>query len=69
MTRSARHRINAGIALLVLAHAIYRFVADDMQLGGGLHAASIVAEAVIGIVGAVWFWFRSLARPDPTSGS
>jgi hypothetical protein len=63
MTRSSRHRINAAIGVLVLAHGIYRFVANEMVLATDLRTASIVAEVAIGLLGAVWFWFRSLDRP------
>ena len=59
MTRSARHLINAVICGLVLAHAIYWFASGRMETATGLRIGLVVAQAILGLVGVVWFWSRS----------
>lgn len=58
MTRSSRYRINVAICVLVLVHAIYRFmirpeVASDLWMG------LVVAQGVLGAFGIVWFSIRA----------
>jgi hypothetical protein len=57
MTRSA-YRINAALCVLVIVHAVYRFVARS-ELVTNLWIGLVVAEAILGLIGAVWFWNRS----------
>ena len=59
MSGVSRHRINAAICLLVLVHAIYRFVSGNLEPGLNLRTALIVAQGLLGLAGAVWFWSRS----------
>lgn len=59
MNGVSRHRINAVICVLVLVHAVYRFVSGNMEPGFNLRTALIVAQGVLGLGGAVWFWSRS----------
>ena len=59
MNKVWRHRINAVICLLVLAHAVYLFATGRMEFASNLRIGLAVAEAVLGLGGAVWFWSRS----------
>ena len=59
MTKASRHRINAVICLLVLAHAVYLFVSGRLEFATNLRIGLAVAQAVVGLGGAVWFWSRS----------
>jgi len=59
MTKASRHRINAVICLLVLAHAVYLFVTGRLEFATNLRIGLAVAQAVVGLGGAVWFWSRS----------
>ena len=59
MTKVSRHRINAVICLLVLAHAIYWFSSGQMEFASNLRIGLRVAQAVLGLGGAVWFWNRA----------
>ena len=58
-TRATRHRINAVICVLVLVYAIYQY-ATGAAGSGGLRAWLVGAEAVLGVLGAIWFWRRSV---------
>ena len=60
MTRATRHRINAGACVLVLAYAAYQLATGDVASWPTLRAWLVGAEAVLGVVGAIWFWRRSL---------
>ena len=62
MTRATRHRINAAICVLVLVYAIYQ-LATGAADSGGLGAWLVGAEAALGVIGAIWFWRRSLGPP------
>jgi high-affinity Fe2+/Pb2+ permease len=59
VTKSTRHRINAAICVLVLAHAVYWFVTGNTQEATSLRIGIYVAQAVAGLIGAIWFWSRS----------
>ena len=59
MSKVSRHRINALICLLVLAHAVYWLVSGRLELASNLRVGLIVAQAALGLGGAVWFWSRS----------
>jgi hypothetical protein len=59
MTRATRYRINAAICVLVLAYAIYQFAIGEAS-GNPLRPWLVGAEAVLGIIGAIWFWRRSI---------
>jgi hypothetical protein len=59
MTKTSRHRINALICVLVFAHAVYWFVTGRTDNATNLRVALVVAQAVLGLGGAVWFWSRS----------
>jgi hypothetical protein len=60
MTRAARHRINSAICALVLAHAVYWFVMGHAATATTFRVSLVVAQAVLGVFGTVWFWRRSL---------
>jgi hypothetical protein len=59
MTKVSRHRINAAICLLVVAHALYWLLSGRLEFASTLRITLVVAEAVLGLGGAVWFWRRS----------
>jgi hypothetical protein len=59
MTKAARYRINAAICALVLAHAIYWFISGRMEFATDMRIGLVVAQAVLGLIGVVWFWSRS----------
>lgn len=56
---SRRHQINAVICLLLVAHAGYWFATGGMQTATVLRLVLVIAEVIVGIGGAVWFWHRS----------
>jgi hypothetical protein len=58
MTRSSRYRINVAICVLVLGHAIYRFV-NRPEVASDLWLGLVVAQGVLGAFGVVWFWIRA----------
>ena len=60
MSRAMRYRINAGVCVLVLAYAAYQFAAGDVAVWPALRVFLVSAEAVLGVIGAIWFWRRSL---------
>ena len=60
MTRPTRHRINAAICGLVLIYAVYQFASGEASAGGSLRVWLVGAEAVLGVIGVIWFWRRSL---------
>jgi hypothetical protein len=60
MTRATQHRINAAICALVLAHAVYWFATGHAATATTFRVSLVVAQAVLGVVGIVWFWRRSL---------
>jgi 4-amino-4-deoxy-L-arabinose transferase-like glycosyltransferase len=60
MTRAAGHRINAAICALVAAHAIYWFAAGHVASATTFRVSLVIAQAVLGAVGVVWFWRRAL---------
>jgi hypothetical protein len=59
MNKATRHRINAVICLLVLAHAIYWYLSGHLEFATPLRKGLLVAQALLGLGGAVWFWNRS----------
>jgi hypothetical protein len=59
MTGSARHLINAVICGVVLAHAIYLFASGRLETATEIRIGLVVAQAIAGLVGVIWFWSRS----------
>ena len=59
MSRSARHLVNALISLAVGAHAVYWFAVGNAEFASTLRIGLVVAQAVVGFAGAVWFYGRS----------
>ncbi|HET7608259.1 MAG TPA: hypothetical protein VFL84_06250 [Gammaproteobacteria bacterium] len=60
MTRNARYVVNAVVLLLIGAHGIYRFASERALLDAdGLALGLVVAQIVVGIGGAIWFFMRS----------
>ena len=63
MTRATQHKINAAICALVFAHAIYWFATGHAATATTFRISLVIAQAVLGVVGIVWFWRRSLTAP------
>jgi len=59
MSKSTRHLINAVICLVVGVHAIYWFAMGRAETATDLRIGLVVAQAVLGLFGAVWFYSRS----------
>jgi hypothetical protein len=59
MNKAMRYRVNAGICALVLAHAVYLFTSDRLEAATDFRIGLAVAQGVLGLLGAVWFWNRS----------
>ncbi len=59
MSRSTRFLVNAVLCLLVGAHALYWFATGGAQFASGVRVALVVAQAVVGFAGAIWFYGRS----------
>jgi high-affinity Fe2+/Pb2+ permease len=59
MARPVRHQINAVLCAIVLGHAVYWFGSGQAQDATTLRASLVIAQAVLGLVGVVWFWRRS----------
>jgi hypothetical protein len=59
MTRSNRYLVNAGVCLLVGAHAVWWFASGQSAFNSGFWIGLRVAQAVVGFAGAIWFLSRS----------
>lgn len=59
MSRTVRHVVNAWICLLVGAHAVWWFATGRSELATDLRVGLVVAQAVAGFAGAIWFFMRS----------
>lgn len=64
MTKAKRHRINAAICVLVLAHAVFLFASGRLEAASDFRVGLAVAQGIVGLLGAVWFWNRSRALPE-----
>ena len=61
MTRATGHRINAAICALVLAHAIWWFATGHAAGASAFRVSLVIAQAVLGLLGIVWFYWRSIS--------
>ena len=59
MSRSVRYVLNALLCLLVGGHAVYWFATGRAELATDLRVGLVVAQAVAGFAGAIWFFMRS----------
>lgn len=59
MTRSSRHRLNALVCVVVLAHGVYWLSTGGLEGATTARVGLAIAEVVVGIVGAAWFWNRA----------
>jgi len=59
MARNVRYLVNAVVLLLIGAHGIYRFATERAELTDGVSLGLVVAQIVVGIGGAIWFFVRS----------
>jgi hypothetical protein len=61
MSRSVRFLLNAVLCLLIGAHAIYWFAMGRAEFASDVRVGLVVAQAVVGFGGAIWFFIRSRA--------
>jgi hypothetical protein len=61
MSRSVRFLLNAVLCLLIGAHAIYWFAMGRAEFASDMRIGLVVAQAVVGFGGAIWFFIRSRA--------
>jgi hypothetical protein len=59
MSRSVRFLLNAVVCLLVGGHAVYWFAMGRAELASDVRIGLVVAQAVVGFAGAIWFFVRS----------
>ena len=59
MAKNVRYLVNAVVLLLIGAHGIYRFATERADLTDGVSLGLVVAQIVVGIGGAIWFFMRS----------
>jgi len=59
MAKNVRYLVNAIVLLLIGAHGIYRFTTERAELSDGISLGLVVAQIVVGIGGAIWFFVRS----------
>jgi hypothetical protein len=59
MARSTRHALNSLVCLLVGAHAIYWFAMGRAADATDFRVGLVVAQAVVGFAGAIWFYGRA----------
>jgi di/tricarboxylate transporter len=59
MTRALRHQLNALICAALAAHAIYWFASGQAATATNFRIGLVVAQALVGGFGAVWFLYRS----------
>jgi hypothetical protein len=59
MAKNVRYLVNAVVLLLIGAHGIYRFTTERAELSDGISLGLVVAQIVVGIGGAIWFFVRS----------
>jgi hypothetical protein len=60
MARNVRYLVNAIVLLLIGAHGIYRFTTERAELtSDGLSLGLVIAQVVVGLGGAIWFFVRS----------
>jgi hypothetical protein len=58
MTQQKRYLVNAAICVLVLAHAIYRYVTRP-EVPSEIWLGLVAAEGVMGAFGIAWFLLRA----------
>lgn len=59
MPRTTRYVLNALLCLLVGAHAVYWFAMGRAEFATDVRVGLVVAQAVAGFAGAIWFFMRS----------
>lgn len=59
MAKNVRYLVNAVVLLLIGAHGIYRFTTERAELSDGVSLGLVIAQIVVGMGGAIWFFVRS----------
>ena len=67
MSRSVRYLLNALLLLLVGGHAVWWFATGRAEFAPDLSVWLKVAQAIVGLAGAIWFFSR--ARSAANLGS
>ena len=59
MAKNVRYLVNAVVLLLIGAHGIYRFTTERAELSDGISLGLVIAQIIVGVAGAIWFFVRS----------
>ena len=59
MQKNVRYRVNALVLLAIGAHGVYRFVTERAELSDGVSLGLVIAQIIVGVAGAIWFFVRS----------
>jgi hypothetical protein len=59
MTRALRHQLNALICAAIAGQAVYWFAMGYHETATTFRIALCVAQGVVGVLGAVWFFYRA----------
>ena len=59
MSRSVRFLLNAVLCLLIGGHAIYWFAMGRAEFASDVRIGLVVAQAIVGLGGAIWFLMRA----------
>ena len=59
MSKASRHRVNAVVCLLALVYALYWFGSGQMGQAPAWLVGLMIALAMLGIGGAMWFLRRA----------
>jgi hypothetical protein len=51
--------LNALLCLLVGGHAVYWFAMGRAEFASDVRVGLVVAQAIVGLAGAIWFFARS----------
>jgi hypothetical protein len=51
--------LNAVLCLLIGGHAIYWFAMGRAEFASDIRIGMVVAQAVVGLGGAIWFFMRA----------
>jgi hypothetical protein len=68
MVRLSTHRISAVICVLLLARAVYWFGTGRQASASAFEIGLAAAGGVVGLLGAIWFWYRSRRNVAGPSG-
>jgi hypothetical protein len=67
MSRRVRYLLNALLLLLLGGHAVWWFAAGRAEFAPDLDVWLKVAQGIVGLAGAIWFFSRSRAAASQGS--